>query len=203
MSADPTTTFDPIAIGDEIKSHLDQAADTIRPSEEAKKAHNDHITAAAALLYDVQQNHPNELESMCKRIGVKKSRRDELLAIGGGRKTLEATRAATRERQARLREEKKKKAAEKAEADKAAAVAQALAEAQTKAATDPLQPDVSGDADNENEPDSTLDPTQRSARALKAFKVAALKYLPDMGPSDQRRALEFVSETIKQRREAA
>jgi hypothetical protein len=60
-------------------------------------------------LYDVQQNHPEHLEAICARVGISRSRRYELLAIAGGRRTEEENRQISNERQ------KKKRAKDKAE----------------------------------------------------------------------------------------
>lgn len=208
MSAHPENpqTFDANAVEQKIKDHLDQAKEvlveatkeTTKALEEAKVARDEHVLAAARLLYEVQQNQPDkELKAMCNRLHIRKTRRDELLAIGGGRKTLEEVRAETKARTERTRAAKKE---EKAKAAGDLAKAQAALKAQ---ADDPLQPVVAGDADNENDPDANPVDHAKSAEALDAFKTGSLKCLSMMSPIDQQLAFQFVEDTIKQNRRAA
>jgi hypothetical protein len=91
-----TSSFDPIAVGDQIAAY----------EAEAGKARGfllDFSKKSAALLLDVQQNHPDHLEAICSRVGISRSRRYELLAIAGGRRTEEENRQISKDRQDRKR----------------------------------------------------------------------------------------------------
>jgi hypothetical protein len=47
----------------------------------------------AAILFDVQQHHPEHLDEVCRLACIGRSRRKELLQIGSGRKSIEQSRA--------------------------------------------------------------------------------------------------------------
>jgi hypothetical protein len=92
--------FDPIAVADKIAGHLAEA-------DKADAAKREHSIAAGALLLDVQVNHPKHMDAICDRIGLKRSRRAELLMIARGRKTLEQSKAQNKARVKRHRTKKK------------------------------------------------------------------------------------------------
>jgi hypothetical protein len=96
----PATEFDPIAVGDRIAGHIAEA-------NKAIDAYREHSVAAGTLLLDVQKNHPQHLDAICKRIGLGRSRRAELLAIAGGRKTLAQSKAQNKARVKKHRAQKK------------------------------------------------------------------------------------------------
>jgi hypothetical protein len=95
-----SVAFDPIAVGDEIAAYELEAA-------KAKGSLLECSKKSGALLLDVQQNHPEHLEVICTRVGISRSRRYELLAIAGGRRTEEENRQISKARQDRKREKDK------------------------------------------------------------------------------------------------
>jgi hypothetical protein len=134
------TEFDPIAVGDQIAVHPAKA-------DAAKATQLEHSTAAGVLLLDAQRNHPKHLDDLCQRIRLGHSRRGELLMIASGKRTPEETKAKTKARVDKHRENKKAKALPKPEPD-------------------PLQPFVTDSSGNNFEPDA-------SAGAMKAAHAAA------------------------------
>jgi hypothetical protein len=152
--------YDPIAIGDSIASHLKKA-------DEAVAASREHFMAAGVLLLDVQENHPKHMEAICKRIGLGRTRRKELLMIAGGRKTLEQSRAENAERQRRFKDKKKKSRLPPPEP-----------------AEEPLPVPVTA-----NEPSLGL-----SKRALAGFMIACRTWLPKMDDGDREMALRCCEE---------
>jgi hypothetical protein len=192
-----TTEFDPVAVGDKIRSHLEKA-------DKAKASQLEHATAAGVLLLDVKENHPEDLENMCQRIGLQRSRRFELLAIASGKRTQEETKAKTKARVDKHREKKKAKAlpppeskshplqpavtdddpeasAERRKAEYAAM--EAAAEAQPVDAPEPA-PVV--------EPVALPRPnTNPSGRALTEFKVAADQWLSKTSKKDSMEAINY------------
>jgi hypothetical protein len=96
----PATDFDPIAVGDKIAEHLAEA-------DKADAVKREHSIAAGTLLLDVHVNHPEHLDAICDRIGLKRSRRAELLMIARGRKTPEQSKAQNKARVKKHRAKKK------------------------------------------------------------------------------------------------
>jgi hypothetical protein len=97
------TSFDPIAVGDKIRVHLDKA-------DKAKADQLRHATAAGVLLLDVKESHPEHIGDMCERLGLGHSRLGELLMIASGKRTQEENRAKTKARVDKYRKKKKAKA---------------------------------------------------------------------------------------------
>jgi hypothetical protein len=83
--------FDPIAVGDKIRSHLEKA-------DKAKAAQLEHATAAGVLLLDAKENHTEHYEGICERLSLGHSRIGELLMIASGKRTQEETKAKTKAR---------------------------------------------------------------------------------------------------------
>jgi hypothetical protein len=185
VSGAPTNEeFDPIAVGNEIKSHLDQA-------DKAVEANRKHSVAAGALLLEVQQNHPGDMDAICKRIGLGASRRKKLLMIAGGRKTLEQSRAENAERQRRHKNKKKK---QKQAEQKQDPIQEPGPEPVAKP-TEPLPGSVT--ANEEPQPEAANDqPVTPSAskRALAEFTVACRTWLPRMDDSDRAAAIQICNE---------
>jgi hypothetical protein len=198
--------FDPIAIGDKIRNHLQKA-------DKAKASQLEHVTAAGVLLLDVKENHPEELETMCQRIELGRSRRAELLMIASGKRTQEETAAKTKARVDKHRAEKKAKALPKPEPEPNP-LQSAVTDSPPPRANEPVTVDddtpeasaerrkaeyaaiekAAEDRSPEAEPglveatkpqsasvDPTLQPKAYPSRdALTEFKVAADRWLPTM-----------------------
>lgn len=92
-------TFDPEVVGSKIKEHI--AAADLAGAEQTR-----HAKEAGKLLVDVAKNHHQHLETICKEIGLSRSRRAELMQIAGGRRTVEQMRAAAKARVDRHRAKK-------------------------------------------------------------------------------------------------
>jgi outer membrane biosynthesis protein TonB len=191
VSGAPTNDeFDPIAVGNEIKSHLDQA-------DKAVAANREHSVAAGALLLDVQENHPGDMDAICERIGLGLSRRKELIMIAGGRKTLEQSRAENAERQRRHKNKKKKqKQAEQKQDPTPKQEPGPEPTAEPTAAPEPTEPlPGSVTADEFEEPRAANDPTPSvSKRALAEFTVACRTWLPRMDDGDRAAAIQICNE---------
>ena len=83
------TNFDPIAVGDEIAALETEAQDKLAEAEDEFKSRSEKI---AAILWDVNQHHPEHLDAICERAKIGRSRRYELLRIGSGRETAKQSR---------------------------------------------------------------------------------------------------------------
>jgi hypothetical protein len=201
---DVMTNFDPIAVGDQITAYELEAA-------KAKGSLLECSKKSGALLLDVQQNHPEHLEAIITRVGISRSRRYELLAIAGGRRTEEENKAISKARQEKKRAKGKdakgnalpppKQVPESvttivtdspeasAERRKAEYAAMETAE-QPEAQPEPVEPP---------KPDPTVASevkAKRSDQALGEFKFAAKRWLRDMNHHDRRKAFEYVSEMM-------
>jgi hypothetical protein len=190
--------FDPVAVGEKIRSHLEKA-------DKAKATQLEHAKAAGVLLLDAKENHPEHYGAICERLDLGHSRIGELLMIASGKRTQEETKTRTR---ARINKHRAKK--------------RAIPPAKPKC--DPLQPDVTDGSDvvpdasamrgaqaaAEPQPEgprpTAVNPTSKgrpgrsvvqSDQALAEFKLAARHSLPDMNTDDRRRAIDFVKETIE------
>jgi hypothetical protein len=84
-------TFDPVAVGEKIRSHLAKA-------DRAKATQLGHAKAAGVLLLDAKDNHPEHYGTICERLELGHSRIGELLMIASGKRTQEETKARTRAR---------------------------------------------------------------------------------------------------------
>jgi hypothetical protein len=118
--------FDPIVIGDQIAALEAEAQDSFTVAKGVFATEQglflSRSEAIAAILWDVQQHHPEHLDAVCEPAKIGTSRRYELLQIGGGRKTIAQSRQETAARQAKFKAKKKaKQLAEKAEKEKVAA----------------------------------------------------------------------------------
>jgi hypothetical protein len=101
--------FDAIAIGDEVAALEREAQSKLADAKGEFASRSEKI---AAILWKVKQDHPEHLDAICKRAGIGRSRRKELLQIGSGRKTVKQSRQTTAARQAKFKAKKKAKAAE-------------------------------------------------------------------------------------------
>ena len=103
--------FDPNKVADEIAALETEAQNSFTAAKgefaTAQGVYTTRSEAIAALLWDVQQNHPEHMEAVCERANIGTSRRYELLQIGGGRKTIEKSRAENAARQSRLQVKRK------------------------------------------------------------------------------------------------
>ena len=88
--------FDPIAVADEIAALETEAQDKLAEAEDEFKSRSEKI---AAILWDVKQHHPEHLDAICERAKIGRSRRYELLRIGGGRETAKQSRKESAKRQ--------------------------------------------------------------------------------------------------------
>jgi hypothetical protein len=101
--------FDSIAIGDEVAALEREAQSKLADAKGEFASRSEKI---AAILWNVKQHHPEHLDAICKRAGIGRSRRKELLQIGSGRKTVKQSRKTTAARQAKFKAKKKANAAE-------------------------------------------------------------------------------------------
>jgi hypothetical protein len=110
--------FDPIAIGDEIAALETEAQSELA---EAKGEFASRSEKIAAIIWEVQQHHPEHLDAICQRAKIGVTRRKELLQIGSGRKTIKQSRQETAARQKKFKAKKLAKRLPKAARDRAAA----------------------------------------------------------------------------------
>jgi hypothetical protein len=189
--AQPGAGYDPIAVGDKIADHLKKA-------DEAIAANREHSMAAGALLLDVQQNHPGDMDGICKRIGLGASRRKELLMIAGGRKTLEQSRRENADRQRRHKDKKKKqKQADQKQEPTPKHDPTQEPTAEPTAAPEPLPGSVTANEEPEAEPiaaNDQADAPSASKRALAEFTVACQTWLPRMDDGDRAAAIQICIE---------
>jgi hypothetical protein len=189
--AQPGVGYDPIAVGDKIAGHLKKA-------DAAKEAHDKHSRAAGNLLFEVQREHPGDMDAICKRIGLGLSRRKELLMIAGGRKTVEQSRAENAERQRRHKNKKKKQkqAEQKQEPTPKQEPSSPEPIPSQPAAAEPTKPLPGSVTANEfEEPKPANDPTPSvSKRALAEFTVACRTWLPRMDDGDRAAAIQICNE---------
>jgi hypothetical protein len=157
------TTFDPIAIGDEIAALESEAQGKLA---EAKGEFVSRSEKIAAILWDVKHHHPEHLKTICERAKIGRSRRKELLQIGRGSKTIEQSRKESTERQTKSRTNKKARAVTVT----APASSPAANESDAAPATKP-KPAPS-----------------TSSKALAQFKVACDHWLPLLNERDQDQA---------------
>jgi hypothetical protein len=114
------TNFDPVKVGEQIAALEAEAQSDWATAQGVYRSRSEEI---AKILWDVEQNHPEHMEAVCEHAKIGRSRRDELLLVGGGRKTLEKSRQDNAARQAKFKAKKKKaKQLAAAEATKAVAV---------------------------------------------------------------------------------
>jgi hypothetical protein len=103
--------FDPVAIGDEIAALESDAQNSFTAAkgeyEAAGALYISRSEVIAAILWDVAQNHSEHLDAVCEHAKIGTSRRYELLQIGGGRKSIEQSRAENAARQKRLQDKRK------------------------------------------------------------------------------------------------
>jgi hypothetical protein len=99
------SNFDPVTVGEQL-ARLE--AEAQGDFDTAKGVYLSRSEAIAALLWDVEQNHPEHMDEVCRLAGIGRSRRDDLLQIGGGRKTMEKHRQENAARQAKFKAKKKK-----------------------------------------------------------------------------------------------
>jgi pyruvate/2-oxoglutarate dehydrogenase complex dihydrolipoamide acyltransferase (E2) component len=126
----PTPNFDPVAIGNEIAKLEAEAQNSFTAAkgeyEAAGALYISRSEVIAAILWDVAQNHSEHLDAVCEHAKIGTSRRYELLQIGGGRKSIEQSRAENAARQKRLQDKRKAAVAEQKKAAAAAAAARPL-----------------------------------------------------------------------------
>jgi hypothetical protein len=194
-----TSSFDPIAVGDQIAACEAEAAKAKGTLLECSKK-------SGALLLDVQRNHSEHLEAICIRAEISRSRRYELLAIAGGRRTEEENRQISKDRQDRKREK------DKAAKANALPPPRPAPESVTTNVTD--SPEASAErlkaefaAMEEAEPTpveaakpqpASVEPISQpkaeaypSREALAEFKVAADRWFPTMSDVDLSEAIDY------------
>jgi len=157
------SNFDPIAIGDEIAVLETEAQSKLADAKGEFASRSEKI---AAILWEVKEHHPEHLKAICERAKIGRSRRKELLQIGGGSKTIEQSRKESAERQTRSRANKKARAV---------------------TVTAP----TSSHAANEIDAGLTAKPKpapSNSVEALAEFKVACDLWLPQLNERDQDQA---------------
>jgi hypothetical protein len=179
------TNFDPIKVGDEIAALESEAQGKLA---EAKAEFASRSEKIAAILWDVKQHHPEHLKAVCKRAGIGRSRRKQLLQIGSGSKTLEKSRA---ENKTRVQRHRAKARAITVMATPVEAGAKPQPETgnndPAKSATEP----ASAHAANESEAAPATKPKPaptKSDKALAEFKVACDHWLPLLNERDQDQA---------------
>jgi hypothetical protein len=178
------TNFDPIAIGNQIAALETEAQDGFTTAQGVFLSRSEAI---AAILWDVAQHHPEHLDAVCKHAKIGRSRRDDLLQIGGGRKTIEKQRQENAARQAKFKAKKKVKQVAAAEVSKAVPVTTPQVTG-TFAAQPKAGKDKSAD-----KPTTTKSPTDsKSAKALVEFKVACDHWLSQLTKCDKLRAVNYV-----------
>jgi hypothetical protein len=198
------TKFDPIVVGDKIAAYELEAG-------KAKGSLLEYSKKSGALLFDVQQNHHEHLEAICARVGISRSRRFELLAIAGGRRTEEENKAISKARQ------EKKRAKDKAAKAKAIPPPKPVPESVTTNVTDspeasaerrkaeyvaiaemrpveaePVPVEVHEPQPEAVEPVALPKPKNiPSGRALAEFKVAADHWISKMSKTDSVEAIDY------------
>jgi hypothetical protein len=182
--------FDPVAVGDQIAAYEAEAS-------KAKGALLDCSKKSGALLFDVQQNHPEHLEAICARVGISRSRRHELLMITSGRRTHEETKKKTKDRVDRHRAKKRTQALPKPEFDcpLQADVTDNVEDSaeRRKAEYTALYPDPVDEEHVEVEPIEAPQPqiAPVEPEALAEFKAAADRWLPNMSDVYVSEAIDY------------
>jgi hypothetical protein len=204
-----TTIFDPIAVGDKIAGHLAEA-------DKAFAANREHSKAAGVLLLDVQENHSKHMDAICRRIGLKRSSRAELLMIAGGRKTLAQSKAENTSRVKRHRA-KKKAAALPPPPPSENPLHRPVMDDPSQSANrgNDVDPDASADAtkvaqvaaEAQTEPDSEPKPTSKPAKswknsevALAEFKYAVDHWIKQLSLVDTAKAIAYANAVGEQHR---
>jgi hypothetical protein len=218
--------FDPIAIGNQIAeleadvqnefAAARQAAKNER-STARKTADSEYVAAkkaaetkyrsrskeVAELLWSVKQNCPDILNAVCKRAGIGRSRKFELLRIGSGDKTVEQSRKETAVRQRTF------KAKKKAESVTTTPKVTDSAKEPPKAGngTDPDESAAkmkAAHAANESKAAPPKKKTNKKATskpdAKSEFAYACNHWLPLMSKRDQVEALKYANDVIERSR---
>jgi hypothetical protein len=192
MTAIPN--FDPVAIGNEIAALEAETQNSFTAAkgeyEAAGALHISRSEVIAAKLWDVAQHHPEHLDAVCERAKIGETRRYELLQIGGGRKTIEKSRAENAARQKRLQDKRKAAVAEQKKAAAAAAAARPLV---TEKATT-----KQGKADKGK---SAAKPKPiKSSMALAEIDAFTKHWFPLLNERDQVKAEKLVAKRFEQAR---
>jgi hypothetical protein len=181
------TNFDPVAVGEQLARLETEAQGDFAT---AQKVLLDRSEAIATLLWDVAQHHPEHLDEVCRIANIGRSRREDLLRVGGGRKAMGKLRQENAARQAKFKAKKKAKQLEEPKAvpvttPKVTGKAKAHPKAQPKAkSTEPKKPAT---AKTEKAPVDA-----KSAKALVEFKVACDHWLSKLTECDKLRAVNYV-----------
>ncbi len=120
-------------------------------------------------------HHPEHLKAICERANIGRSRRKELLQIGGGSKTIEQSRKESADRQTRSRANKKARAV---------------------TVTAPASPQ----AVNERSTAKPKPAPPNSVEALAEFKLACDHCLPQLNEHDQDGASIYVNSLFEKLR---
>jgi hypothetical protein len=122
--------FDHVAVGDKIVALEAEVQNEFAAAKQAAKderstakktADSEYVAATKAaeakyksrskdiaeLLWSMKQHYPDQLNAVCKRSGIGRSRKFELLRIGKGDKTVEQSRKETAARQKKFKGKKK------------------------------------------------------------------------------------------------
>jgi hypothetical protein len=167
------SNFDPIAIGNEIAALETEAQSKLADAKGEFASRSEKI---AAILWDVQQQHPEHLKAICERAKIGRSRRKELLQIGRGSKTIDQSRKESAERQTKSRANKKARAVTVMAPKSAHAANESDAAPATKPKPAPSE----------------------SAQALAEFKVACDHWLPQLDGRDQAKASTYVNSKFEE-----
>jgi hypothetical protein len=195
----PLTNFDLVAVGNQIVALETEARDKLATANQAAQVdHRRRSEQIAALLHSVEENAPNSIVDICKRAGIGRSRRFELLKIGRGDKTVKQSRDEGAKRQ-------RKSAAKKKES-----VSTDLTDSATeqpKKTGNGADPDASAatmnaaHAANEgngkaSKAKSDSKPKPDKSETKSKFKAACDDLLPLMSKRDQAEALKYAKDVI-------
>jgi hypothetical protein len=185
--------FDPNKVADEIATLESEAQNSFTAAKgefaTAQGVFTTRSEAIAAILWDVEQNHPEHMDAVCERAGIGESRRYELLQIGGGRKTIEKSRADNAARQARLQEKRKAAVAAQKKAVAAAVAAPPLVTEKRKAGKDK----------STTKPKAKPKPI-KSSTALAEIDAFTKHWFPLLNERDQVKAEKLVAKRFEQAR---
>jgi hypothetical protein len=140
------TNFDLVAVGNQIVALETEARDKLATANQAAQVdHRRRSEQIAALLHSVEENAPKSILDICKRAGIGRSRRFELLKIGRGDKTAAQSRKQDSDRHKKSRATKAKKKIDAKPASEAKPVHDggAIMDSSPKAAGNGTDPDAS------------------------------------------------------------
>jgi hypothetical protein len=194
------TNFDLVAVGNQIVALETEARDKLATANQAAQVdHRRRSEQIAALLHSVEENAPESIVDICKRAGIGRSRRFELLKIGRGDKTVEQSRKETAARQKTFKAKKKAESVTTKVTD-----SKAGAEAGTGNGTDPDESAATmkaAHAANEgngkaSKAKSASKPKPDKSETKSKFKAACDDLLPLMSKHDQAEALKYAKDVI-------